>query len=317
MSRPEAHGRNRESHGRGEGRLSVARRRSYLDANRQNWNDRVTAHLTDGDYYDIEGFLAGRCTLEDIEADLLGDVSGKTLLHLMCHFGLDTLSWARRGAIVTGLDLSPKALEVARDLAAKTGLDARFVEADVNEAAAVLGETFEIVTACYGILAWLEDVDRFMKQVSACLAPGGTFVLADLHPVLTTLEPDDESGRFYIDDAYFSRTEPERVDSPRSYAGRDTTLEHTISYQWNHGLGEVIAACLNNGIALESVVEYPYLNVNLFPGHLRREGKGWVLANGPEIPMLFSIKGTKVECGDEGPARPGGNDGSSLGVPGD
>ena len=267
---------------------------AYLKANRENWNDRVAAHLTDREYYDVEGFLAGRCTLEDIETELLGDVRGKTLLHLMCHFGLDTLSWARRGAEVTGLDLSSKAIEVARDLATKTGLNARFVESDVNEAAAVIEEKFDIVTSCYGILAWLKDIDLYMKQVAACLKTGGTFVLVDLHPILTTLEPDEKSGKFYIDCPYFSQAGPVRVESPHSYAGRDTKLEHAVSYQWNHGMGEIIGGCLKNDIAIDSVDEHPYLNSNHFPGHLRREGRRWVPKNAEmEIPMLFSIKGTK------------------------
>ena len=268
--------------------------KDYLEANRANWNDRVAAHLKDREYYDVEGFLAGEDCLGDIETGLVGDVGGKTLLHLMCHFGLDTLGWARRGARVTGLDFSPAAIEAARELAARAGLDARFVEADVNEAAATLNEEFDCVVACYGILAWLEDVGVFMRQVSRCLCPGGTFVIVDLHPILTTLEPDDDTGKFFVDCSYFTPPEPERVEAAHSYASRDRALEHTTSYQWNHGMGAVINACLDNDIVIESVGEYPYLNNDLFPGHLVKKDGRWVPRNSDlQIPMLFSIKGTK------------------------
>jgi len=266
--------------------------KDYIEANRRNWNDRVAAHLEDREYYDVESFLAGKSTLHEIELSLAGDVKGKELLHLMCHFGLDTLSWARMGARVTGLDFSPKAIEAARELADRTGLDAKFVISDVNHAAEAINEKFDIVVSCYGILAWLADMDRFVRQAVSCLKPGGRLVLVDLHPMLTTLEPDEETGVFSVIESYFAKKEPEKCDFPHSYANREAILENAVSYQWNHSIAEIVTACLDNGLTIEHLGEYAYSNNNIFPGHMVREYRRWFLKNSEvQFPMLFSLRG--------------------------
>jgi len=272
----------------------MSTRQDYIKANRANWNDRVAVHLKDKEYYDIEQFLSGKSTLEEIEKGLVGDVAGKKLLHLMCHFGLDSLSWARLGAKVTGVDFSPAAIEAAQDLACRAGLEARFIECDVNKVTGALNEKFDIVIATYGILAWLSDIDVFVSEAAACLVPGGKFVLVDFHPIFTTLEPDDSTGQFVIAESYFSQEEPEAVEDTTSYTNRGELLKHTRSYQWNHGMADIINTCLRNSIAIESVGEYPFVYHEFFPGHLVRDGKHWIPSKCDfQMPMLFSIYGIK------------------------
>jgi SAM-dependent methyltransferase len=163
-----------------------------LAANRANWNDRTRVHL-ESEFYDVDGWLRDGRPLRVYESEALGDVGGLSLLHLQCHFGLDTLTWARHGARVTGLDFSDEAIEAARDLAQRAGLDdrARFVCSDVYDATSALGhETFDIVYVSLGALCWLPSVDRWAEQVAALVAPGGRFYIHDVHPLAWALADD-------------------------------------------------------------------------------------------------------------------------------
>jgi len=162
-----------------------------MDANREHWDEATDIHAR-GNVYGIEDFKAGRYQLHRIEVEEVGDVAGKRLLHLQCHFGLDTLSWARRGAIVTGVDFSPKALALARRLAAESGIDARFIESNVYDAPAALNERFDIVFCSYGVLCWLPDLPRWGEIVARYLEPGGIFYIADAHPFIRVFPTDDD-----------------------------------------------------------------------------------------------------------------------------
>lgn len=164
----------------------------YVTVNKALWDERVPIHVA-SDFYDVTGFKGGGQTLRDFELAEVGDVTGLQLVHLQCHFGLDTLSWARRGAHVTGLDFSEKAIEAARTVADETELQARFVVADVYDAPAVLGETYDIVYTGLGALCWLPDINRWAETVTFLLRPGGFVYLAEFHPFADTL--DDEKGR--------------------------------------------------------------------------------------------------------------------------
>ena len=270
---------------------------TYFEANRRNWNDRVAIHYQDnGEVYDVEQFLSGRSTLNQLEIDGIGDVSGKTLLHLMCHFGLDTLSWARKGAKVTGVDMADQAIETARKLAAQAGLNATFVCSNVYDLPDHLTEQFDIVFASYGVLAWLPDMSAFLAIATQFLKPGGLFFLADIHPLTDILEGDVGSGKLFVQERYFHSQEPEKVDEQHSYTNTDRAIEHSTSYQWYHSLGDVINACIEHGIAIRSLTEYPYTVYNRYPGMMEKRGDRWVFTDASiDVPLLFAISGVKTE----------------------
>ena len=156
-----------------------------LQVNRRNWNERTPVHAA-SDFYDVEGFKAGRITLRDLERREVGEVSGKTLLHLQCHFGLDTMSWARLGAKPTGVDFSDAAIDLARSLNDELGLGVRFIHSNIYDLPGVLDEQFDIVFTSYGVLCWLPDLDDWARVASNHLKPGGVFYIAEFHPLMGT-----------------------------------------------------------------------------------------------------------------------------------
>jgi len=269
---------------------------SYLAANRANWDERVGIHAgTRSELYDIEAFLAGASTLQEIELAELGDVSGQRLLHLMCHFGLDTLSWARLGAEVTGADFSPQAITTARDLAQRAGLKAEFVCADVYSLPEVLTGHFDLVIASYGVLAWLSDLDRFMRVVSHFLRPGGQLLLIDVHPFADMFEYEPERGDLGIRYSYFHVDEPDRVECATSYVNQDQSISSTTTYQWWHDLASIVNSVVDNGMELASLREYAYLFYERFPHLQQINDNRWVLpANRPQIPLTFSLRARRI-----------------------
>ena len=255
-----------------------------IAANRRLWDAWTRAHR-DSAFYDVPGFLAGRDPLNRIETEELGDVAGKRFLHLQCHFGLDTLGWARRGARVTGVDLSPEAIATARKLAEQTGLEATFVESDIYALAdRDLGE-FDIVHSSYGVLAWLPDLDRWAEVIARHLAPGGRFHLVENHPFVMMLDDDGVSIRW----PYLATGEPIRFDSEASYVG-PTGGGPLPEYNWPHGIGEVVTALIGAGLRIAWLREYPRTPYP-FPGFLekRPEGDyGWP-GGREDVPLTFSI----------------------------
>jgi SAM-dependent methyltransferase len=219
-------------------------------ANLANWNTRAALHVRDETgTYDVAGFLAGRDTLYPIEAAEIGDVRGKRIAHLQCHFGQDSLSLARRGAEVVGLDFSPVAVAAARDLAARTGLSATFVEADVYEARERLEGTFDLVYVTWGTICWLPDIRRWGGVVASLLRPGGQLYLADSHPSALVL--DEREGR--LETAFAWRTPAERPDrfvESQSYTG-DAFPEPSESFNWIHPLSDVIGSLIAAGLRLD------------------------------------------------------------------
>ena len=268
----------------------------YRSTNRAHWDELATLH-PDTDFYDVDGFLAGETTLLPLERDELGDVAGQSLLHLQCHFGLDTLSWARQGAIVTGLDFSETAVETARELMDEANLEGRFVCADVYDAPDVLNEQFEVVFTSYGAIYWLPDIDRWAEVVADCLVPGGSFYIAEVHPFAGCLEAT-EDGAFQFVYPYFESDEPIVWDDEElgSYADRDATLEQTTTYEWPHGLGEITTAICDAGLSIEFVHEFPWSCFGHFPEmEPDDEGRWWLPEEAPEIPLTFSLRATKTE----------------------
>ena len=261
---------------------------SYTETNRALWNGWTGIHARSA-FYDLDGFRAGASSLQSIEREALGDVAGKTLLHLQCHFGMDTLSWARLGARVTGADLSDEAVALARTLAAELDLPATFVRSDVLDLPAVLAGSFDVVFTSYGVLSWLDDLDRWARVVAHFLRPGGTFYMVEFHPALTMLD-DTGAATAY---PYFEQAEPVRYDARGSYADTGAAFEH-VAYDWPHSLGEVVTALLNAGLRLTALHEYPYSPYNCFP-FLEEAAPGRYVARGQPypVPHLYAIRATR------------------------
>jgi SAM-dependent methyltransferase len=223
----------------------------WLEKNRANWEARVPVHAA-SDFYDLNAFRAGASSLRAVDVAELGDVDGATLLHLQCHVGQDTLSWARLGAYVTGLDFSPAAITTARQLAADVGLAdrARFVDSDVYAAVGALdGQRFDIVYTGLGALVWLPDLTRWAELVASCLREGGRLYLIEFHPLTHSL---DDDGRTLTHD-YFD-TAADVCDCPVTYTD-GPPLARTVSVQWQHTLAEVITAVARAGLRLQFLVD--------------------------------------------------------------
>lgn len=259
-----------------------------LAANRANWDDRTSIHL-ESSFYDVEGWLRDERGPPEREIEALGDVAGLRLLHLQCHFGLDTLAWARAGAWVTGLDFSPAAIDAAREVSARAGLRdrAEFVCADVYDAVDVLGgATFDVVYVSLGALSWLPSVDRWASQVGALVAPGGRFYLHDQHPVSWALADDE----LRFEHTYFEESEPFTVEVDETYTDGSRPLRATRIYEWNHGIGQVVTALIRHGLRLEWLVEHDWTVWPRFPWLVEREPGRWSPPPGvPRVPLSFSL----------------------------
>jgi SAM-dependent methyltransferase len=264
----------------------------HLFANRANWDDRTEIHLASR-FYDVEGWLRDQRGPRPQEVEALGDVSGLRLLHLQCHFGLDTLAWARAGATVTGLDFSPVAIDAARDVARRAGLDERatFVCADVFDAVEALGRaTFDVVYVSLGALCWLPSVDRWASQVAALVAPGGRFYLHDGHPVAWALADDS----LCFAHSYFEELEPYVDDSEVTYTDAHRPLSRQRSYEWNHGIGETVTALIRHSLQLEWLAEHDWTDFPRFPWLVVHHDRRWNTPAGmPRVPLTFSLLARK------------------------
>lgn len=256
----------------------------HLEANRRLWDTWTGLH-TRSDFYRVEAFKAGESSLKHIELQELGSVAGRSLLHLQCHFGLDTLSWARLGAHVTGVDFSPEAIRVARSLAHELGLAAAFHCAELTELPSVLRGSFDIVFTSYGVLSWLPDLNRWADLIARYLNPGGVFYMVEFHPVLAMFDDEGRDLRY----SYFPDPQPLAFEGTKSYAGNDSH-EPITHYEWNHNLGEVITALAAAGLHIEFVHEFPYSVDGCYPFLVEIGPEKFVMKDHPEgIPLLFSI----------------------------
>lgn len=263
----------------------------HIAANRATWDERAPIHVrnTTG-FYGVDAFKAGGCTLHAIERDEVGPVAGKRLLHLQCHFGLDTLSWARRGAKVTGLDFSEPAIAAARDLARETGIDAAFVVSDVHAARAAVSGDFDIVFTSWGVLCWLPDMTRWAKVATSCLAPGGMLYVADGHCALMQCERDGDR----LVQTYDWRTpvdRPENFDDATTYTGDPTPLKSGKTFEWFHPPATVAQAMIDAGLTIELIREHDTLPWPAFPMMVDAGGGMYRLPDAhPKLPLSFSIR---------------------------
>jgi SAM-dependent methyltransferase len=264
------------------------------EANRRTWDERVAVHRADRTgFYDVAGFLAGGDVLTPIEAGEIGAVAGRRLLHLQCHFGLDTLSLARRGAQVTGVDFSAPAIETARDLARQCGLPARFVQSNVYDVRSALPETFDIVYSTWGTICWLHDIRRWTEIVAESLGRGGFLYLADNHPFAATLEEQDK--RLYAHYPWQSAPDDPLVfDNAKTYTGDETMLTHTRSYEWNHALSDILCGLIDHGLRIEFLHEHEVLPWAMFSTMVEGEdGLFRLPAGSSRVPLAVSLRASK------------------------
>ena len=253
----------------------------YIKINKESWDKRTEIHVK-SKFYDVDGFLNGNSSLQDIEVSELGDVAGKSLLHLQCHFGLDTLSWARLGAQVTGVDLSSTAIEQAKELTIKSQLEANFICSDLYTFADNSNQEYDLVFTSYGAICWLPDLTKWAQLVASSLKPGGTFYIAEFHPFYDVL-----SGY-----PYFHREQAD-VEEEGTYTENDTG-ELTTIMTWAHPLSEVINVLIKAGLNITQMNEYPYSPCNCFEGMEEREpGKFYLEHQGQDVPLVYTIKAVK------------------------
>jgi len=264
------------------------------DVNRRLWDAWTKLH-EDAPFYDLAGFREGGIRLADYELAEIGPVDGLSLLHLQCHFGIDSLSWARLGARVTGVDLSPKAIELASRLARELGLDARFIESDVYELPGRLEEQFDLVYTSRGVLGWLPDIRRWADVVARYVRPGGRFYITEIHPVAQAFENEGvQPGELRLEYPYWEHRDPLVFPVHGSYADPDADVGEQEEHGWNHGLGEIATALIDAGLEIVSLREYDFVDwpmdvlVRSEDGRYRlpKEVKG-------ELPLFFSLLATR------------------------
>ncbi len=266
---------------------------TYKEANRALWNEWTVIHEKSA-FYDVEGFKSGNLTLKAIELDELGEVTGKSLLHLQCHFGLDTLSWARLGANVTGVDFSNTAIALAQSLSQELGLNADFVCADVYDLPGILSGEFDIVFTSYGVLCWLPDLSRWATIIVHFLKPGATFYIVEDHPVANIFDDAPDTANLKVAYPYFDAPAPSVINTQGSYADRSACVSQPVCYEWHHSLGDVVTALSSAGMRIEFLHEFSFCNYAKFPFMERGEDGWWRLKSlNTSIPLLFSLKATK------------------------
>ena len=257
----------------------------YAELNRASWDERAPAHAASPGYA-VERFASDPGYLSEVvrfDRPRLGDIAGLRGVHLQCHIGTDTVSLARLGADMTGLDFSPASLAQARRIAGLAGADVRFVEAEVYGAAGALGpEPFDLVYTGIGALCWLPDIARWARVVAGLLRPGGRLFLREGHPMLWALDDARPDGLLAVEYPYFERGEPLVVDEGGTYVETDVVFTHNRTHEWNHGLGEIVTALMSAGMDLTGLAEHDSVPWEALPGQMERIGGGeWRLADRP------------------------------------
>ena len=265
--------------------------------NKARWDEVVSIHVA-SPFYRVQEFLAGEDILLPIERAEIGDLAGKSLVHLQCHFGLDTLALARRGAKVTGLDFSQNAIAAARDLAARAGIDARFVEGNLYDAPHLIAERFDRAYVSWGAINWLPDIRGWARVVAEMLKPGGELYLLEGHPFALTLDQPDRdtggTGPLRPTFNYFGGGAPLVFETATTYTGEATTLANTKTHEFAHGIGEILSALMEAGLTLTYFKEHDSLAWALWS--MMQEGPDRMYrlpAGHPNLPLSFSLKARK------------------------
>ncbi|MFD2917328.1 class I SAM-dependent methyltransferase [Psychroserpens luteus] len=262
--------------------------KDHFEVNRETWNEKVKVH-SKSDMYDLEAFKNGKSSLMPYELNALGDVKGKSLLHLQCHFGQDTLSWSRMGAKCIGVDLSDEGIALAKSLNKEMNLDAEFVRCNVLDTSAHVNDTFDIVYTSYGVIGWLPDLKPWGKMIAERLKKGGTFYMAEFHPIVWMFDylenkPVMKYG-YMQDEVIYEEYEG-------TYADQNSKMI-TKEYCWNHGLSEVINALVDAGLQIEYLNEYDESPYNVLPDLVETTFGNFVTKD-KLYPLIFEIKATKL-----------------------
>jgi len=270
--------------------------REFVDANRANWDERVESHL---EAYEAASFADNADEITSVVIDdlaLLKDSlpnqspQGLRLMHLQCHIGLDTLSWARLGAVVTGIDFSPKSVAAAAALAARASIPARFVESSIDDVTDLISEQFDVVYTSIGVLPWLPRLDTWARAIFELLEPGGVFFVRDAHPMVYAVD-FDRTDELVITQPYFESGRATRYDEGTTYADDSVRLENSVTYEWPHSLSEIIQSLLDAGLQITSFGEHRTIPWAALPGLVKdADAARYRLPDSPErLPLTFSV----------------------------
>ena len=260
---------------------------NYLEVNRALWNERTKHHISSA-FYDMDGFLSGDSSLKEIELALLGDLAGKSVLHLQCHFGQDSLSLARMGAQVTGVDLSDEAIATAQKLAADTGLHAEFICSDVYDLPSHLEKQFDVVFTSYGTIGWLPDLTKWAAIVGRYLKPGGQFIFAEFHPAVWMFDNDFT----YVQYSYFNKEAIVEIEEG-TYTDKSAPIKME-SVGWNHSIDEVLQNLIDAGLNIRRFTEYDYSPYNCLSKMVEvTSGKWQIQGMEGKLPLVYALKAVK------------------------
>ncbi|MBT8244083.1 MAG: class I SAM-dependent methyltransferase [Winogradskyella sp.] len=261
---------------------------NYFEINKATWNKKVAIHAK-SEMYKMEAFKAGETSLMPYELKALGNVKGKSLLHLQCHFGQDTLSWSRLGAKCTGIDLSDEAIKLAQKLNKELHLDAKFVCCNVLDTSKHVSEKFDIVFTSYGTIGWLPDLKPWAKMITERLKPEGIFYIVEFHPILWMFDYNEEKPEMKY---HYNQDEVIYDEYEGTYADQSSKIV-SKEYGWNHGLGEVVNALIEAGLQIEYLNEHDESPYDVFPNLIKTDD-GLYRMEDQLFPMIFEIKATKM-----------------------
>lgn len=261
--------------------------KDYFKVNKDTWNKKVAVHAK-SDMYDMKAFKNGKSSLMPYELEALGDVSGKSLLHLQCHFGQDTLSWSRMGAKCVGVDISDEAIKLAKELNEELKLDTQFVCCNVLDTSKHISETFDIIFTSYGVIGWLPDLKPWGQMIGERLKSGGTFFIAEFHPIVWMFD--------YLEDKPVMKYGYNQKDAiyeeyDGTYANQSSSMV-TKEYGWNHGIGEVINALTSAGLQIEDFAEHEESPYNVLPNLVETKSGNYVTKD-RLYPLIFTLKAKK------------------------
>lgn len=260
---------------------------NYIEINKKLWNQRTEIHYN-SDFYDVVSFIKGKDSLNPIEIELLGDIKGKKILHLQCHFGQDTISLSRYGAIATGVDFSENAIEKAKKLNEQLGANAKFIQCNIYKLPEILDEKFDIVYTSYGVIGWLPDMKEWAKIINRFLKPKGKFIIVEFHPIVWMFSHDFKKIEFKYMDSDPIIEEPEGT-----YTDRNSGIKEK-SVVWNHGLSSVLNSIIKTGLKITDFKEYNYSPYDCFKNGVKIDDRKFKIKGlEDKIPMIFSLKAEK------------------------
>ena len=267
----------------------------HMDANRRSWDARTPTHFGSR-FYGVDGFKAGASSLNSLEIEEVGDVDGKRLLHLQCHFGMDTMSWARLGAVATGVDFSEEAISRARSLSGELGIDAKFVVSNVYDLPDVLDGRFDVVFTSYGVLTWLPDLERWAAVIAHFLEPGGVFYIVDGHPFGSVFYDEEDAVDLRPFYPYSTRGVGPLEFGPGPTYTDGPDEEYGPTFEWGHSVGDILNSLIGAGLTIEFFHEFPFAGYKALPMMEKGEDGWWRLEEDRKsIPFLFSLKAKKPE----------------------